>query len=39
VLIYLAGPLFSRAERSFDEGLIERLDNREFRVFLPTPRL
>jgi nucleoside 2-deoxyribosyltransferase len=35
VLIYLAGPLFSEAEKRFNLGLTERLEARGFRVFLP----
>jgi nucleoside 2-deoxyribosyltransferase len=35
VLIYLAGPLFSEAERRFNERLTERLEALGFRVFLP----
>jgi nucleoside 2-deoxyribosyltransferase len=35
VLIYLAGPLFSEAERRFNLELTERLESLGFRVFLP----
>ncbi len=35
VLIYLAGPLFSEAERSFNDRLTQRLEKQGFRVFLP----
>jgi len=35
VLIYLAGPLFSEAERHFNLELTERLEALDFRVFLP----
>lgn len=35
MLVYLAGPLFSGAERFFNESLTGRLENRGFRVFLP----
>ena len=35
MLIYLAGPLFSDAETTFNERLTERLENAGFRVFLP----
>ena len=35
VLIYLAGPLFSEAERRFNLALTEILEARGFRVFLP----
>jgi nucleoside 2-deoxyribosyltransferase len=35
VLIYLAGPLFSEAERRFNLELAERLEALDFRVFLP----
>ena len=35
MLVYLAGPLFSTAERSFNERLTKRLEERDFRVFLP----
>lgn len=35
MLVYLAGPLFSEAERSFNESLTQRLEKRGFRVFLP----
>ena len=35
MLIYLAGPLFSEAERRFNERLTERLEALGFRVFLP----
>ncbi len=35
MLIYLAGPLFSEAERRFNSQLTERLEARGFRVFLP----
>jgi hypothetical protein len=35
VLIYLAGPLFSEAERCFNLGLTQRLEAFGFHVFLP----
>jgi len=35
VLIYLAGPLFSEAERRFNLGLTQRLEALGFDVFLP----
>jgi nucleoside 2-deoxyribosyltransferase len=35
VLIYLAGPLFSAAERRFNLGLTQRLEAVGFKVFLP----
>ncbi len=35
MLIYLAGPLFSEAERSYNESLTRRLEERGFHVFLP----
>ncbi len=35
VLVYLAGPLFSEAERCFNERLAGRLEAAGFRVFLP----
>ena len=35
MLIYLAGPLFSEAERHFNLELTERLEALDFRVFLP----
>ncbi|QIN82838.1 hypothetical protein GBA63_09380 [Rubrobacter tropicus] len=35
MLVYLAGPLFSEAERSFNEALAGKLEDRGFRVFLP----
>jgi nucleoside 2-deoxyribosyltransferase len=35
VLIYLAGPLFSAAERRFNLGLTQRLEGVGFEVFLP----
>jgi nucleoside 2-deoxyribosyltransferase len=35
VLIYLAGPLFSTAERRFNLGLTQRLEAVGFEVFLP----
>ena len=34
-LVYLAGPLFSKAERRFNLLLAERLEASGFRVFLP----
>jgi len=34
-LIYLAGPLFSEAERRFNHGLTQRLEATGFEVFLP----
>lgn len=34
-MIYLAGPLFSEAERRFNPSLTERLEDSGFRVFLP----
>jgi nucleoside 2-deoxyribosyltransferase len=34
-LVYLAGPLFSKAERGFNLQLTERLEASGFRVFLP----
>lgn len=35
MLIYLAGPLFSEAERRFNRRLTGRLEGLGFRVFLP----
>lgn len=35
MLIYLAGPLFSEAERQFNERLTQRLEAIGFKVFLP----
>jgi len=35
VLIYVAGPLFSEAERRFNAQLTEKLEALGFRVFLP----
>ena len=35
MLIYFAGPLFSEAERRFNEGLTEKLEALGFGVFLP----
>src|SRR5919107_2751826 len=35
MLIYLAGPLFSEAERRFNLGLTRRLETLGFEVFLP----
>ena len=35
MLIYLAGPLFSEAERRFNHGLTQRLEATGFEVFLP----
>jgi hypothetical protein len=35
MLIYLAGPLFSEAERRFNLGLTQRLEALGFEVFLP----
>jgi len=35
VLIYLAGPLFSEAERRFNLGLTHRLEALGFDIFLP----
>lgn len=35
MLIYLAGPLFSEAERRFNSRLTEKLEALGFRVFLP----
>src|SRR5918999_610813 len=35
LLIYLAGPLFSEAERRFNLGLAHRLEALGFDVFLP----
>lgn len=35
MLIYLAGPLFSEAERLFNQSLTEKLEALGFRVFLP----
>src|SRR5437588_12019593 len=35
MLIYFAAPLFSRAERSFNEPLTQKLEALGFRVFLP----
>ena len=35
MLIYLAGPLFSEAERRFNQKLTARLEEAGFRVFLP----
>ena len=34
-LIYFAGPLFSAAEKRFNQGLTARLEEAGFRVFLP----
>ena len=35
MLIYLAGPLFSEAERRFNLGLTQRLEALSLHVFLP----
>lgn len=35
MLLYLAGPLFSEAERQFNRRLAEKLEAMGFRVFLP----
>jgi hypothetical protein len=35
MLIYFAAPLFSRAERLFNEHLAQRLEEQGFTVFLP----
>ena len=35
MLVYLAAPLFSAAEKRFNEGLAEKLEAAGFRVFLP----
>lgn len=35
MLVYLAGPLFSEAERRFNLRLTEKLEGLGFRVFLP----
>src|SRR5947209_7405138 len=35
MLIYFAAPLFSRAERLFNENLTQRLEAQGFTVFLP----
>ena len=35
MLIYLAGPLFSEAERCFNLGLTQRLEALSLHVFLP----
>lgn len=35
MLIYFAAPLFSRAERLFNENLAQRLEAQGFTVFLP----
>ena len=35
MLIYFAGPLFSEAERRFNDGLTRKLENLGFDVFLP----
>jgi nucleoside 2-deoxyribosyltransferase len=35
VLIYLAGPLFSAAEREYNERLTTALETLGYRVFLP----
>ena len=35
MLVYLAGPLFSDAERTFNEDLTEKLEAAGFDVFLP----
>ncbi|GHO62481.1 hypothetical protein KSC_013730 [Ktedonobacter sp. SOSP1-52] len=35
MLIYLAAPLFSQAERIFNEQLTRRLEVLRFTVFLP----
>ena len=35
MLVYLAGPLFSEAEKSFNESLAAKVEGRGFRVFLP----
>ena len=35
MLIYFAGPLFSQAERSFNQQLTDQLEASRFRVFLP----
>jgi len=34
-LIYFAGPLFSTAEKRFNQRLTKRLEEAGFRVFLP----
>jgi nucleoside 2-deoxyribosyltransferase len=33
--IYFAGPLFSKAERNFNENLTSKIENIDFKVFLP----
>ncbi|WP_462272232.1 nucleoside 2-deoxyribosyltransferase [Methanohalophilus sp.] len=33
--IYLAGPLFSEAEKSFNEQLTQRIESKGYEVFLP----
>ena len=35
MLIYFAAPLFNEAERAFNMQLTEKLEDREFSVFLP----
>jgi hypothetical protein len=35
MLIYLAGPLFSEAERCFNLGLTQRLEALSLHIFLP----
>jgi nucleoside 2-deoxyribosyltransferase len=35
MFIYYAGPLFSQAERDFNQGLVSKLESLGFRVFLP----
>jgi nucleoside 2-deoxyribosyltransferase len=35
MLIYFAGPLFSQAERHFNQQLTHKLEQAGFQVFLP----
>ena len=35
MLIYFAGPLFSQAERQFNESLTQKLESLGYQVFLP----
>ncbi len=35
MLIYFAGPLFSQAERHFNQQLTQKLEQAGFQVFLP----
>jgi len=35
MLLYVAGPLFSTAERSFNQQLTDKIEALRYRVFLP----